>query len=128
MIFIYYQNQNCLFNAINYKNNTFNLKRISNPNNNTISNTTTNSYYQRRQRAKYCIYFKCGDKEGFFEYSDNNMLLSEAYNKFREKYIEMPVSGHFFLMNETNMSDLEEYKSLKDNGIKDGDKIVIVIE
>ena len=128
MNFIYYRNQNCLFNAINYKNNTFNLKRISNPNNNTISNTTTNSYYQRRQRAKYCIYFKCGDKEGFFEYNDNNMLLSEAYNKFREKYTEMPVSGHFFLMNETNMSDLEEYKSLKDNGIKDGDKIAIIIE
>ena len=43
MIFIYYQNQNCLFNAINYKKNTFNLKRISNPNNNTISTATTNS-------------------------------------------------------------------------------------
>ena len=40
----------------------------------------------------------------------------------------MPVSGRFFLMNETNMTDLEEYKSLKDNGIKDGDKLVIIIE
>ena len=117
-----------VFNAINYKNNTFNLKRISNPNNNTISNTTTNSYYQRRQRAKYCIYFKCGEREGFFEYNDNNMLLSEAYNKFREKYTGMPVSGRLMILTETYMGDLDEYKSLKDNGIKDGDKIAIIIE
>ena len=56
------------------------------------------------------------------------MLLSEAYNKFREKYTEMPVSGRMMLLTETNMRDLEEYKSLKDNGIKDGDKISVIIE
>ena len=85
-------------------------------------------YYQRRQKGKYCIYFKCGEKEGFFEYNDNNMLLSEAYSKFREKYTEMPVSGRMMLLTETKMGDLEEYKSLKENGIKDGDKIAVIIE
>ena len=55
------------------------------------------------------------------------MLLSEAYSKFREKYTGMPVSGRMMLLTETNMGDLDEYKSLKDNGIKDGDKIAIVI-
>ena len=85
-------------------------------------------YYKRRQRAKYCIYFKCGDKEGFFEYNDNNMLLSEAYNKFTEKYTEMPVSGRLMILTGTKMGDLDEYKSLKDNGIEDGDKISIIIE
>ena len=85
-------------------------------------------YYQRRQKGKYCIYFKYGEKEGFFEYNNNNMLLSEAYNKFREKYTEMPVSGRMMLLTETNMVDLYEYKSLKDNGIKNGDKIAVIIE
>ena len=85
-------------------------------------------YYKRRKLGKYCIYFKCGEREGFFEYNDNNMLLSDAYNKFREKYTEMPVSGRMMLLTETNMFDLEVYKSLKDNGIKDGDKIAIIIE
>jgi ubiquitin carboxyl-terminal hydrolase 2/21 len=85
-------------------------------------------YYQRRQKGKYCIYFKCGEKEGFFEYNDNNMLLSEAYSKFREKYTGMPDSGRMMLLTENNMGDLDEYKSLKDNGIKDGDKISVIIE
>ena len=85
-------------------------------------------YYQRRQKGKYCIYFKCGEKEGFFEYNDNNMLLSEAYSKFKEKYRGMPVSGRMMLLTETKMGDLEEYKSLKDNGIKNGDKIAVIIE
>ena len=93
-----------------------------------------------KEGNEFCFTLSIIGKKGLYEekYMIRNLQAYEkwvdvinrnlSYSKFWEKYTEMPVSGRFFLMNETNMSDLEEYKSLKDNGIKDGDKISIIIE
>ena len=84
-------------------------------------------FYQR-VKADKCIYFTYEGKEGFYEYSDDNKLLIDAYNGFRNKYSWAPAcTVNFYLLKDNNMIDLEHYKSLRDNGINNEDKICVII-
>ena len=73
-----------------------------------------------------CIYFTYEGKEGYYEYTDDNKLLYDAYNEFCNKYGWDPSGKRLMLMKDNNMIDLEEYKSLAENGINNGDKICII--
>ena len=54
-------------------------------------------------------------------------MLSEAYNEFCNKYEWAPKGGHILsLMKNNNMINLNEYASLAENGINDGDKICVI--
>ena len=90
-------------------------------------------FYQRRKvktvgnYESKCIYLTFEGKEGYYDYTDDNKLLYEVYNEFRNKYAWAPEGGRLMLMKNDNMLDLDEYKSLRDNGINDKDKICIII-
>ena len=90
-------------------------------------------FYQRRKLKiatnveNKCIYFSYEGKEGYYDYTDDNKMLSEAYSEFRSKYDWAPQGGRLMLMKNNNMIDLDEYKSLKDNGISDKDKICVLM-
>ena len=94
-------------------------------------------FYQRRKinynsnnnfEKPKCIYFTYEGKEGYFEYTDDYKMLSDAYNEFCNKYEWAPKGGHILsLMKNNNMINLNEYASLAENGINDGDRICIIM-
>ena len=73
-----------------------------------------------------CIYFTYEGKEGYYEYTDDNKMLYDAYNEFCNKYDWAPRGQRLMLMKNNNMIDLEEYKGLAENGINNEDKICII--
>ena len=81
-------------------------------------------FYQR----KICktLYFNVGDKEGYFDYTDENELLSDIYNKIRQKYDWVPEGASIKLYKNNQLLYLDLYKSIKDNNICDKDKIWII--
>ena len=92
-------------------------------------------FYQRRKinynsnnnfEKPKCIYFTYEGKEGYFEYTDDYKMLSEAYNEFCNKYEWAPRGQRLMLMKNDTMIDLEDYKGLAENGINDGDKICVI--
>ena len=89
-------------------------------------------FYQRRKTKMVgnyeskCIYFAYEGKEGYYDYTDDNKMLYEVYSEFRSKYDWAPEGGHLMLTKNDNMTDLDEYKSLRENGINDKDKICII--
>ena len=91
-------------------------------------------FYQRRKvktvgnYESKCIYLTFEGKEGYYDYTDDNKLLYEVYNEFRNKYAWAPEGGRLMLMKNDNMLDLDINKSLRDNGINDKDKICIIID
>ena len=94
-------------------------------------------FYQRRKinynsnnnfEKPKCIYFTYEGKEGYFEYTDDYKMLSDAYNEFCNKYEWAPKGGYILsLMKNNNMICLNQYASLADNGINEGDKICIIM-
>ena len=91
-------------------------------------------FYQRRKvktvgnYESKCIYLTFEGKEGYYDYTDDNKLLYDVYNEFRNKYAWAPEGGRLMLMKNDNMLDLDINKSLRDNGINDKDKICIIID
>ena len=76
----------------------------------------------------FVLYFKCGEKEGYIELTGNeiNELFYEIANKIKKKYSYLPQEVNFYLMKNNNMINIDKYKGLKENNIKNGDKILIV--
>jgi len=91
-------------------------------------------FYQRRKTkigGNYeckCIYFTYEGKEGYYDYTDDNKMLYEVYNEFRSECGWAPELGRLMLTKNDNMLDLDESKSLRDNGINDKDSICIIID
>ena len=93
-------------------------------------------FYQRRKNQitngkyeeKKCIYFSYEGKEGYYEYTDDNKMLYEAYEEFKKKYAWAPQNGRLMLMKNNDMTDLESYNSIAGNGINNGDKICIIVD
>ena len=77
---------------------------------------------------KKCIYFKNGTKEVYYEYDNDYKNLGEAFNELCQKYNWNPSEvDNLCLWNyETQMIPLDNNKSLLENGIQDGDKILVV--
>ena len=91
-------------------------------------------FYQRTQTTSSgntenkCIYFTYEGKEGFYEYIDDNQLLCSVYEEIKNKYSWAPSNNaSFFLLKNNDMKGIDEYKSLRDNGINNNDKICIII-
>ena len=91
-------------------------------------------FYQRTQTTSSgntenkCIYFTYEGKEGFYEYIDDNQLLYNVYEEFKNKYSWAPSNNaSFFLLKNNDMKGIDEYKSLRDNGINNNDKICVII-
>ena len=55
-------------------------------------------------------------------------MLYEVYKEFRSKCGWAPELGRLMLKKNDNMLDLDEFKSLRDNGINDKDNICIIID
>ena len=93
-------------------------------------------FYQRRKNQitngkyedKKCIYFSYEGKEGYYEYTDDNKMLYEAYEEFKKKYAWAPQNGRLMLTKNNGMTDLESYNSIAGNGINNGDKICIIVD
>ena len=98
---------------------------IQNVMNNNINNNINYNVNNNDAKPK-CIYFTYEGKEGFYEYTDDNKMLYEAYNEFCNKYEWAPKSQRLMLMKNDNMIDLEDFKGFAENGINDGDKICII--
>ena len=91
-------------------------------------------FYQRTQTTSSgntenkCIYFTYEGKEGFYEYIDDNQLLCSVYEEIKNKYSWAPSNNaSFFLLKNNDMKGIDEYKSLRDNGINNNDKICVII-
>ena len=98
---------------------------IENNYNNVISeNYPTNSTNQ----GKKCIYIKYEFKEGFYEYDNDDKNLGEAFNELCQKYGWNPSEVDYLSLSndENQMIPLDNGKSLSENGIQDGDKILVV--
>jgi len=91
-----------------------------------IMNNNININMNNNDGKPKCIYFTYEGKEGFYEYTDDNKMLFDAYNEFCNKYEWAPKGQRLMLMKNDNMIDLEDYKGLAENGINDGDKICII--
>ena len=76
----------------------------------------------------FVLYFKCGEKVGYIELTGNelNELFYEIANKIKKKYNYLPQEANFYLMKNNNMINIDMNKGLKENNIKNGDKIWIV--
>ncbi len=101
-----------------------NINTENNYNNVISENYPTNSTNQ----GKKCIYIKYGFKEVYYEYDNDYKNLGEVFNELCQKYGWNPSEiDYLSLSNDENqMIPLDNGKSLSENGIQDGDKILVV--
>ena len=58
----------------------------------------------------------------------NIRMIYSVYEEFKNKYSWTPSNNaSFFLLKNNDMKGIDEYKSLRDNGINNNDKICIII-
>ena len=89
-------------------------------------------YYQRfsssmnNYNPEFILYFTYDGKEGFVEIKENTQfinIIKQIYNK----YSWIPKQGVGFYINKNNdMIELKINENLNENGLKNGDKIIIV--
>ena len=130
IMLIYNPKHKNVLNIINYSNNSFNIK---NPKKNppTIIKKSHSLELENigeicNDGKPKCICFTYEGKDGLYEYTDDNKMLYEVYSEFRSKYGWAPEGGRLMLTKNDNMLDLDEFKSLRDNGINDKDSICII--
>ena len=98
---------------------------ITKCNNNIESLIQTNAYILFYHRGKKnCISFIYEGTKGYLDYFNDNKLLNDAYNEFRNLNLWAPIRAILFLMNK-KMKKLNPKKSLLYNGIDNGDTIFI---
>ena len=57
---------------------------------------------------------------------ENKLLLNIIYDLKNQNFIPQQANA-FFLMKDTAMINIDPMKGLKDNGLKDGDTICVVV-
>ena len=86
-------------------------------------------FYQKCKKENinvtYSITFLHEGKRAFYKFNNSNKLLYEAYNEFKNNYLWAPKYANLFLKDGNNYISLDFNKSLHDNGIKDGDILLI---
>ena len=81
-------------------------------------NTNTNN-------DQFVLYFTYDDKEGYIELNEDD-LFDNAINTILKKYDWVPRTGvGFMLQRGDNMTEIEKYKTIRENGLKYGEKIII---
>ena len=97
----------------------------SNPLNRT-EEVNTEVYNNRTNENKITFYFKYDEKEGFLDIARNKLFL-EAKNEICKKYEWIPKeSWNYYKIGSEKMDNIDFYKTIADNGIKNGDKIFII--
>ena len=76
----------------------------------------------KKSNSSFTLYVKHSDKEGFIDINEDNEMLYTIIDKIRNKYPWIPKEGTAYTENYNN---LKNYLSIKDNGLKNGDKIII---
>ena len=109
------KDNNNLFNNIdNYKNNVNNQYDEKKNNVNCVGDN------------KFVLYFTCEGKEGYLEL-EGNELFYEIMIEIKNKYQFIPQdANNFYLMKNNNMENIDPYKTIKENGLENGDKICII--
>ena len=74
---------------------------------------------------KFVLYFIYDDKGGYVELNEDD-LFDNAINTIYSKYDFVPRTGvGFFLQRGNNMTEIEKYKTIRENGLKNMEKIII---
>ena len=108
---LYYQKLNTLFPKT-----TFETTPKDGPKDNINTNTNNN---------QFVLYFTYDDKEGYIELNEDD-YFDNAINKIYAKYDWVPRTGvGFMLQRGDNMTEIEKYKTIRENGLKYGEKIII---
>ena len=86
-------------------------------------------FYQKRKQETITktITFTYDGQKAFHNFSDSNKKLYEVYNEFRNKNLWAPKYANLLLTNDNSYINLDLDKTLHENGIKNGDKILITI-
>ena len=100
-----------------------------------ISNNIINEIQQNyipyilfyRKSKNNSITFVYNGKRGYYTFIDYNKRLYEAYNEFQNSNLWAPKNADIILLNNNGNIYLDLYKSLQENGIKNGDSILISI-
>ena len=81
--------------------------------------------YNNINQKGFILYFTYDDKEGYLE-TNQNILFINFIKQLYSKYKWLPKSGvGFYIMKGMDLVELEMKKNLFENGIKNGDKIII---
>jgi uncharacterized UBP type Zn finger protein len=76
-------------------------------------------------RDGFILYFTYEGKEGYIELNEDD-LFDNVINKIYIKYDWVPKTGvNFILQRGDNMTEIEKYKTIRENGLKYGEKIII---
>ena len=74
----------------------------------------------------FVLYFTYYEKEGYIELHED-MIFENAINKIYEKYNWLPKTGvGFYLQRDDEMIELDQSKTILQNGLKYGEKIIIL--
>ena len=107
-------NNNIFNNIYNYKNNVNNQYDEKKNNINYVDNN------------KFVLYFTYEGKEGYLEL-EGDKLFYDIMNEIKNKYQSIPQeANNFYLMKNNNMENIDPYKTIKENGLENGDKICII--
>ena len=78
------------------------------------------------ENNKFVLYFTYEDKEGYVELNGDYMLFDDVINKIYEKYNWVPQTGvGFYKQGEDEMIEIDKYKTISQNVLKYGEKIII---
>ena len=86
-------------------------------------------FYQKRKQETITktITFTYDGNKAFHNFSNYNKKLYEVYNEFQNKNLWAPKYANLWLTNGNSYINLDLDKTLHENGIKNGDKILINI-
>ena len=73
-------------------------------------------------KDKFILYVKSGDKEGYIDINGDGEMLCGVIDELKKRYSWIPIDGIALNLNHNN---LNIYQTIKENGLKNGDKIII---
>ena len=86
-----------------------------------------NNNYSNTEKKKDVLDFNYKGKEGFTDLNiEDNKLLYEIYYEVANKFDFLPKeANYFYIKRNNNKIPIDPYKGVKDNGLKNNDKIFI---
>ena len=74
------------------------------------------------KKGKFILYVKNGDKEGYIDINGDGEMLYIVIDELKKRYPWIPNDGTALNQNYNNLNN---YQTKKENGLKNGDKIII---
>ena len=75
-----------------------------------------------KSNCSFTLYVLHGGREGYIDINGDEEMLYTIIDKIKKRYPWIPKEGTAYNRNYNNLND---YLSIKDNGLKNGDKIII---